>query len=32
MKGDAVTHLKELLELYNLPASKENQQIIAAIQ
>ena len=32
MKGDAVTHLKELLELYNLPASKENQQMIEAIQ
>ncbi len=32
MKGDAVTHLKELLELYNLPGSKENQLIIEAMQ
>ncbi|MFV5490156.1 type VI secretion system baseplate subunit TssF [Acinetobacter sp. ASP199] len=32
MKGDAVTHLKELLELYNLPGSKENRLIIESIQ
>ncbi|ATO20565.1 type VI secretion system baseplate subunit TssF [Acinetobacter sp. LoGeW2-3] len=32
MRGDAVTHLKELLELYNLPASKGNQLMIEAIQ
>ena len=32
MKGDAVAHLKELLELYNLPKSRENQIIIEAIQ
>ncbi|AOA58838.1 type VI secretion system baseplate subunit TssF [Acinetobacter larvae] len=32
MKGDAVSHLKELLELYNLPRSKENHLIIDAIQ
>ena len=32
MKGEAVSHLKELLELYNLPKSKENQIIINSIQ
>ncbi|TSH74841.1 type VI secretion system baseplate subunit TssF [Acinetobacter sp. RF15A] len=32
IKGDVVSHLKELLELYNLPQSKENQLIINSIQ
>ncbi len=32
MQGDAVAHIKELLELYNLPKSKENKIIIDAIQ
>jgi type VI secretion protein, VC_A0110 family len=32
MKGDAVSHIKELLELYNLPKSKENQIIIDSIK
>ena len=32
MKGEAVSHLKELLELYNLPKSQENQIIINSIQ
>lgn len=32
MKGDMVSHLKELLELYNLPKSKENHLIIDAIK
>ncbi|MEG2357478.1 type VI secretion system baseplate subunit TssF [Acinetobacter sp.] len=32
MKGEAVSHIKELLELYNLPKSKENQIIINSIQ
>lgn len=32
MKGDAVSHIKELLELYNLPKSKENHLIIDAIK
>lgn len=32
MKGDTVSHLKELLELYNLPKSKENHLIIDAIK
>lgn len=32
MKGDAISHIKELLALYNLPKSKENQQIIDAIK
>ena len=32
MNGDAVAHLKELLELYNLPKSRENQILIEAIQ
>lgn len=32
MKGDAVSHLKELLELYNLPRTKENHLIIDAIK
>ena len=32
MKGDSVAHIKELLELYNLPKSKENQLIIDAIK
>lgn len=31
MEGDVVSHLKELLELYNLPKSKENHLIINAI-
>lgn len=32
MKGDAVAHLKELLELYNLPANKENHLLINSIK
>lgn len=32
MKGDALSHIKELLALYNLPKSKHNQLIIDAIQ
>lgn len=32
MKGDAVAHVKELLELYNLPRSKENHLLIEAIK
>lgn len=32
MKGDAVSHIKELLELYNLPKSKENHLIIDALK
>ncbi|WP_353141158.1 type VI secretion system baseplate subunit TssF [Acinetobacter pragensis] len=32
MNGDGVAHLKELLELYNLPKSRENQILIEAIQ
>ncbi|WP_445114522.1 type VI secretion system baseplate subunit TssF [Acinetobacter sp. WZC-1] len=32
MKGDAVSHIKELLELYNLPKSRENHLIIDAIK
>lgn len=32
MKGDSVSHVKELLELYNLPKSKENHLIIDAIK
>lgn len=32
MKGDALSHLKELLALYNLPKSKENQRMIDAIK
>lgn len=32
MKGDALSHVKELLALYNLPKSKENQRIIDAIK
>ena len=32
MKGDAVSHIKELLELYNLPKSKENHLVIDAIK
>ncbi|NHB59145.1 type VI secretion system baseplate subunit TssF [Acinetobacter shaoyimingii] len=32
MKGDAVSHVKELLELYNLPKTKENHLIIDAIK
>ncbi|WP_286715303.1 type VI secretion system baseplate subunit TssF [Acinetobacter sp. UBA2581] len=32
MKGDSVSHMKELLELYNLPQTKENQLIINSIQ
>ena len=32
MKGDTVAHIKELLELYNLPKSKENQIIIDSIK
>lgn len=32
MKGDAVSHIKELLVLYNLPKLKENQLIIDAIK
>lgn len=32
MKGDALSHIKELLVLYNLPKSKHNQLIIDSIQ
>ncbi|MEG0486916.1 MAG: type VI secretion system baseplate subunit TssF [Acinetobacter sp.] len=32
MKGDAVSHIKELLELYNLPKSRENHLVIDAIK
>lgn len=32
MKGDSVAHVKELLELYNLPRSRENHVLIDAIQ
>ena len=32
MKGDAVSHVKELLELYNLPKTKENHLVIDAIK
>ena len=32
MKGDAISHIKELLELYNLPKSKENHLIIDSIK
>lgn len=32
MKGDAVAHLKELLALYNLPNSNENNLFINSIQ
>lgn len=32
MKGDAVSHIKELLALYNLSKSKENQIIIDTIK
>lgn len=32
MKGDAVSHIKELLELYNLPKSKQNRLMIDAIK
>lgn len=32
MKGDAVAHLKELLVLYNLPNSNENNLLINSIQ
>lgn len=32
MKGDSVSHIKELLALYNLPHSKENLLIIDAIK
>lgn len=32
MKGDAVGHVKELLELYNLPRTKENHLLIDAIR
>ena len=32
MKGNAVGHIKELLELYNLPKSKENHLVIDAIK
>ena len=32
MKGDAVAHLKELLALYNLPKSNENNLFINSIQ
>ena len=32
MKGDAVSHVKELLELYNLPRTKENHLLIDAIK
>ena len=30
--GDAVSHVKELLELYNLPKTKENHLLIDAIK
>ncbi|MBU3846729.1 MAG: type VI secretion system baseplate subunit TssF [Candidatus Acinetobacter avistercoris] len=32
MKGNAVSHVKELLELYNLPKTKENHLLIDAIK
>lgn len=32
MKGDALSHIKELLVLYNLPKLKENQFVIEAIK
>ena len=32
MKGDAISHMKELLELYNLPKLKENHLIIDSIK
>lgn len=32
MKGDVVSHIKELLALYNLPLSKENYLIIESIK
>ena len=32
MKGDAISHIKELLELYNLPKLKENHLIIDSIK
>lgn len=32
MKGDSLANVKELLELYNLPRSKENQILIDSIQ
>ena len=32
LKGDSLSHLKELLELYNLPHSKENTLLIHAIK
>ncbi len=32
MKGDALSHLKELLELYNLPKTKENHLVINSIR
>lgn len=32
MKANAVSHIKELLELYNLPQSKDNRLIINSIQ
>ena len=32
MQGETVSHIKELLELYNLPKSKENQMIIDSIK
>ncbi|TCM66574.1 type VI secretion system protein ImpG [Acinetobacter calcoaceticus] len=32
MKGDALSHVKELLELYNLPKSKEKHLIIDSIK
>ena len=31
-KGDAVSHIKELLELYNLPRTKENHLLIDSIK
>ena len=32
MKGDAISHMKELLALYNLPQTKENYLIIESIK
>lgn len=32
MKGDGISHLKELLELYNLPQSRENHLMIDSIR
>ena len=32
MKGDAITHVKELLQLYNLPRGKENHLLIDSIK